>query len=62
MDYHPIVFMASRFELAHVLWKELGISYVDLNNMDPIEVNRLMTIYNIRSEILGPKMSGCPFS
>jgi len=50
------------FEIARILWKDLGISWADFHNMDPQKVERILLALQIRRELNPNSGSGCPFS
>lgn len=61
IDVHPALILTQRVELCRALWKELGISWEELGGMDPHELQQVMEILQIRSELRGGG-SGCPFA
>jgi hypothetical protein len=60
VDSHPAVMVASKYEIARFLWKNFGISYLDMDKISHDTVKELLLVNRIQQES-GRSGGGCPF-
>lgn len=58
-DVHPALLMAHKVDIASIMWREFGISWSDLGEMEPAEIDEILLHLRLRTEIRGPSRN-CP--